>query len=89
MEENVTNFNNAAVLISAGAAAISAISALLTFLFSRKLSRRDMVDILKVEILEMVSSVQGRSAWTTAAKASQILEGGGIGPRVDSLMRPF
>ena len=36
----------------------------------------------------MVSSVQGRSAWVTAAKTSQIIEGG-VGPRVDSLMRLF
>lgn len=89
MEGNTEIFNNAAVLISAGAAAISALCAFLTFLFSRRMSRRDMVDILKIEILEMVSSVQGRSAWAKAAKTSQVLEGGGIGPRVDSLMRLF
>ena len=48
-----------------------------------------MVDILKIEILKMVSSVQGRSAWVAAAQTSQTLEGGGIGARVDSLMLLF
>lgn len=80
MSENTAIFNDAAVLVSAGAAAISALCAFLTFLFSRRMSRRDMVDILKIEILETVSSVQGRSAWGTAAKTSQILEGVVLAP---------
>ena len=61
IEGNTTIFGDTAVLVSAGAATISATCALLTFLFSRKLSRRDMVDILKIEILRVVSSVQANS----------------------------
>ena len=86
MEENAIIFNNAAVLVSAGAAAISAIFAGLAFLFSRKLSRRDMVDILKVEILQVVSSVQGRKAWIETVELSKIVDSQGIaGPRADRL----
>ena len=62
MEGNTTVFNDVALLVSVGAA-ISAMSALLAFLYSSKLSRRDMVDILKIEILRVVSSVQGREVW--------------------------
>lgn len=88
MEDQTAIFNNAAVLVSAGAAGISAVCALLTFvfyLFSRKKSRREMVDILKLEILQVVSNVQGREAWITAAAISRQYEGGGVGPRIDRL----
>ena len=50
MEEIVAHLNDP-VRVSTLAAAVSAVCALLTFLFSRKRSRRDMVDILKIEIL--------------------------------------
>ena len=58
MEGNAIIFGNAAVLVSAGAAAVSAVSALLTLLFSRKLSTREMIDILKAEILVIFTSQQ-------------------------------
>lgn len=44
-----------------------------------------MVDILKVELLLLVSSLQGRMIWTETVKMSQTFEGGGIGPRVGRL----
>ena len=87
MEGNTTIFSDTAVIVSAMAAAISAFCALLSFLFSRKLSRREMVDIIKVEILRVVSSVQGRDAWVKIATISKTYEGGGVGPRVDSLAK--
>ena len=63
MEQQVPIYTNVAVLISAGDAAVSAICALLAFLFSRKLSRREMVDTLKLEILRVVSTLEGRNKW--------------------------
>ena len=44
-----------------------------------------MVDILKIEILRVVSSVQGRDLWLKMVALSKEFEGGGIGPRADSL----
>ena len=85
MEENVTTLAHTAVLISAAAAAISAFFAGLAFLFSRRVSRREMVDILKLEILQVVSTVQGREAWIKMATISRMYEGGGVGPRMDRL----
>ena len=67
---------------SAWAAVVSAFFAGLAFLSSRRLSRRDMVDILKVEILRVVSSVQGRDAWTETVNLSIQVDGG---PRVGRL----
>ena len=68
--------NNIAVIISAGAAAISALMALLSFLFSRRMSRRDMLDLMEIEMLQVVSSVQGREAWIKIAMGSSMLRGG-------------
>ena len=85
MEKNLIIPTNAVVLISAGAAAISAISALLAFLFSRRLSRRDMVDILKIEILRVVSSVQGREVWIKYHRYYLTHTGGRSGPTARTL----
>ena len=85
MEGNATVFNDFAVLVSAGAAAISAISALLAFLFSKKLSRRDMVDTLKIEILRLVSSVQGREVWIKYHRYYLTHTGGRSGPTARTL----
>ena len=85
MEGDATIFNDAAVLVSAGAAAISAFFAGLAFLFSKRVSRREMVDTLKLEILLLVSVVEGREAWIEMVNTSKIYEGGGVGPRVNRL----
>ena len=85
MEENVTTLVHATVFISAAAAAISAFFAGLAFLFSKRVSRRDMVDTLKLEILLLVSVVEGKEAWITMVNISQRYEGGGVGPRIDRL----
>ena len=85
MEKNLIIPTNAVVLISAGAAAISAISALLAFLFSRRLSRRDIVDILKIEILRVISSVQGRDAWIKYHRYYLTRTGGRSGPTARTL----
>ena len=85
MEGNATILNNPAVIFSTGAAIVSAICALLTFLFSRKLSRRDMVDILKVEILQVVSSAQGRDIWIKMIAISGADEDGVKGIKVDGI----
>ena len=84
MEENVTNLTQTAVFISTAAAAISALFAGLAFLFSRRVSRREMVDILKMEILQVVSTVQGREGWLQVVAISKKYDGG-PGPRIDRL----
>ena len=83
--DDATIFSDAAVLVSAGAAAVSAFFAGLAFLFSKRVSRREMVDTLKLEILLLVSVVEGREAWITMVNISKRYEGGGVGPRVDRL----
>ena len=55
--------NNTAVYISAASAAISAATALISVIFSLKRSRRQMLDLLKIEILEFTSTAQGNEAW--------------------------
>ena len=62
--------NTIAIIVSSIAAAVSAISALLSFIFSRKMSRREMLDIMKIQILQLVSSKQGRDEWVQIAAAS-------------------
>ena len=80
MEGDATIFNDAAVLVSAGAAAVSAICAYL----SRKLSRRDMVDTLKLEILQMVYTTEGRNRWVDMVHNSEVYEDY-FGPNPESL----
>ena len=43
-----------------------------------------MVDILKMEVLLVVSTVQGRETWVRVAYLSS-MEDGGIGPGIDRL----
>ena len=76
MEGNATIFNNAAVLVSAGAAVVSAFFAGLAFLFSRKLSTREMIDILKAEILVIFTSQQKQLEVIQAVKSSYQGDGG-------------
>ena len=52
MEENTAIFNNAAVLISASAAAVSAVCALLAFLFSRRSKTSESFQFLGAELKE-------------------------------------
>ena len=81
MEGNATNFNDAVVLVSASAA-VSAFFAGLDFLSSRRLSTREIFDILKAEILRVVSIVHDREEWIATGMFSQCTEGDGIGPNV-------
>ena len=85
MEKIVEDLNDP-VRVSTLAAAVSAVCALLTFLFSRKRSRRDMVDILKIEILRLVSSVQGREVWITEHRLYLTSTGGRYGPTARRLV---
>ena len=82
----MVEYLNDPVLVSTLAAAVSAFCALLTFLFSRKLSRRDMVDILKIEILRVVSSVQGREVWIKYHRRFLMYTGGRSGPTARGLV---
>ena len=84
MEKIVACFNNP-VWVSTFAAAVSAVCALLTFLYSRKPSRRDRVDILKLIILEIVSFEDSKELWQYMVNLSKGLEGGGVGPKVNRL----
>ena len=85
MEKIVESLNDP-VYVSAAVAAMSALCALLTFLFSRKPSRRDMVDILKIEILRVVSSVQGREVWIKYHRRYLMHTGGRSGPTARTLV---
>lgn len=76
--------NQAAPFISAIAAVFSAAAAVLAVWFSRRLSTRDRIDILKGEILELVSSQQGREAWIKTKDLSILGYGG---PRSRDLAR--
>ena len=71
-------------LISAAAAAVSAIFAGLAFQFSRIPSRRDMVDTLKVEILRIVYTTEGRNSWVSVVHNSEVYEDY-FGPNPESL----
>ena len=55
------------------AAAISASCAFLTlliYMFSKRPSRREMVDILKFEILRVVSTLEGQKIWNSTVEES-------------------
>ena len=73
----MTIFNVVVILFSTGAALVSAYCAYL----SRKPSRRDMVDTLKLEILRLVSTIEGRNKWRNAVKESYH-ENGQIGASI-------
>jgi hypothetical protein len=75
-EKNMESLNQAAPFISAIAAVFSAAAAVLAVWFSRRLSTRDRIDILKGEILELVSSQQGREAWIQIKNLSTLSYGG-------------
>ena len=62
----MTVFNIIVLLFSTDAAIASAICAYL----ARKPSRRDMVDTLNLEILRVVSTIEGRKKWVDTAKKS-------------------
>lgn len=68
-------------LWSAVAACISAFFAGLTIYLRTKKSTREMIDIVKADILVFTSEADGRKAWRDISTMSQKLEGGGIGPR--------
>ena len=59
-------FNVIVLLFSTGAAVVSAVCAYL----ARKPSRRDRVDTLKLEILRVVSTLEGRNKWKDTVKES-------------------
>lgn len=80
MDGNTTIFNDAAVFLSAGAAVVSAICAYL----SQKPSRRDMIDILKVEILQVAYTEEGRDSWVNIVHNSEVYEDY-FGPNPESL----
>ena len=72
-------------LWSAAAACISAFFAGLTICLTNKKSTREMIDIVKADILVFTSEVHGREAWGKISTISQRLEGEGIGPRTHRL----
>ena len=84
MKKIVESLNDP-VYMSAAAAALSALCALFTVLFSRRLSARERVDILKAEILRVVSVVDDRQEWIGIATVSRQVDGWGIGPDVRRL----
>ena len=84
MEDIVVNIQNSA-LVSAWAAFISACFAGLAFLSSRRLSTREKIDILKAEILRVISTAHDRADWIATGTVSRYTKGGGIGPDVRSL----
>ena len=71
--------------VSALGAVVSAFFAGLAFLSLKRLSTREKIDILKAEILRVVSVVDDRQEWITIATLSRQIEGWGIGPDVRRL----
>lgn len=87
MEEIVVKLTDP-VYLSAAAAFLSAFFAVLTFILSRRLSRRDRVDILKFEILKMVSTLKGRKEWKEVVDESYS-DTENIGIKIDDLIVLF
>ena len=77
----MTVFNVIVLLFSTGAAIVSAICAYL----ARKPSRRDMVDTLKLEILRVVSTLEGRKKWLDAVRKSYYEENNHGGTSIEPL----
>ena len=84
MDEIVAVVKNPA-FVSAAAAVVSAIFAGLAFMFSRKPSRRDVVDTLKIEILRLVYTTDGRNSWVDVVHNSEVYEDY-FGPNPESLV---
>lgn len=72
-------------LLSAGAACISAFFAGLTTYLTTKKSTREMIDIVKADILVLTAGVESRELWQEIFVTSQQLEGGGIAAQTDRL----
>ena len=83
--ENATLWSAVAACISAVAACISAFFAALTVYLRNQKSTREMIDIVKADILVFTSEADGRKAWKEISTLSQTLEGEGIGPRIHRL----
>ena len=77
----MTVFNVMVLLFSTGAAVVSAVCAYL----ARKPSRRDMVDTLKLEILRVVSTIEGRKKWVDTVNESYYKENKHIGTSIKPL----
>ncbi len=77
-------FNVIVLLFSTGAAVVSAICAYLTFRFSRKLSTQEKLDILKAEILRVVSPLETRKKWRETVNKSYY-DSGNIAADVNDL----
>lgn len=76
----MTVFNVIVLFLSTGAAVVSAVCAYL----ARKPSRRDMVDILKIEILRVTYTEEGRDSWVNVVHNSEVY-GDYFGPDPESL----
>ena len=72
-----------ATLWSAVAACISAFFAGLTVFFRIQKSTREMIDIVKADILVLTSAADGRKKWQNIFKTAQTLEG--LGPHIRQL----
>ena len=71
--------------VSALGAVLSALFAGLAFVFSRRLSPREKLDILKAEILRVVSIEYSKKDWDFLWINSTVHEGDGVGPDARSL----
>lgn len=84
-------------LIGALAAAVVAIIAVLKFIASRKkierlkgvvpeqITKREMINRIKDDVLILISSVEGRAIWQKTVFISQKYQGNGKGPKVGTL----
>ena len=77
--------NQAAPFISAIAAVFSAAAAALAVWFSRQISTRERIDILKGEILGLVATEQGQKAWIATKETSKLRSESGGNPRIMDL----
>ena len=89
--------NPALVGVGALSAAVVAIIAILKFVIPKKktqrqksiepkkTTKREMIDIIKDDVLILISSVQGRAIWQETVFISQKYQGNGKGPKVGTL----
>ena len=95
--EKIIEFLEDPALVAAWAAAVVAIIAVLKFVVPKKKTerlksvvpkkptKREMIEIIKDDVLILISSVQGRAIWQKTVYISQMYQGDGKGPKVGTL----
>ena len=74
--------------LAVGAAIVSAACAFLAYRQSKVLSTREKIDILKAEILQVISTIEGRKQWEASLMASY-RENGNIAANIEVVVPLF